>query len=274
MNSNNQKIKTRTLEEYTQVMRVRKQKKAQDVIKISRITGIPKDTIRGWIYRGVKPKRLRKTKFLPKESKKLGPELAYILGVIQGDGCLCKSKRHSLRGECFDYILVLGVTDKDFADYFSKQLEKWSSFKTYKYKYPQRGKGTKDIYGIRLRSKDVFEFLSNFDLDILLESDEQIKSMFLKGLFDSEGSVSKTKKSRTIRIGMCNIKIIKLAKNLIESLGIKCGKIHVRKVLDYKPLYLFCISSKESLKRYRDCIGFSIKRKQERLDNLISVLAT
>lgn len=269
MSSNNQKIKTRSLEEYNFVMKIRKDKKAHGIIKISKITGIPKDTIRDWIYRGVKPKRLRKTKILPTKSKKLSPELAYILGVIEGDGYLGKVKRHSLNGENYDYILVLSVTDKDFRDYFILQLENWSGFGVYKSKNPQLGKGTKDVYRARLRSKDMYEFLKSYDINKLKESSDEIKAMFLKGFFDSEGHVTRKQKNGQITVGVVNYSIIHLVRALLESLEIKIGSLNEKALID-KKYYYFSIASIESLQKFRDKIGFSIKRKQDRLINILN----
>ena len=253
-------------------MRTRKEKKAHGIVKISKITGIPKDTIRDWIYRGVKPKRLRKTKILPQEAKRLSPELAYILGVVEGDGCLCKAKRRSLPGENYDYVLTLGVTDKDFAEYFSKQVKKWCFFQPYMAKYPQSGMGTKDVYVVRLRSKDAYEFLSNFDLNTILESDEKIKGMFLKGFYDSEGHVTKNKKGRSVIVGVTNLRIIKLVERLLETMNIRTSGLKQRNIEGYKKFYLLYASSTKALELFRDKIGFSIKRKQDRLTDLLNQL--
>lgn len=264
------KLKTRTLEEYALVMTLRnKTKKGQ--ITLSKLTGISKHTIHDWIYLGVKPKRLRKTKFLPEGAKRLTPELAYVLGVLKGDGCLCKNKRHSLRGECFDYVLTLGVTDEDFAEYYKEQLEKWSRFIAYAHIRPPRGKGTKPVFTIRLRSKDIYEFLNGFDINKLKLSSSTIKAMFLRGLYDSEGHVSKFRENKNglIHIGMADFKTVVLAKELLSLLNIHSGKLLERTLNTGTRFYYFHIGSLEGLRKFRDNVGFSIRRKQERLNDLI-----
>jgi len=271
---NIQKIKTRTLEEYNLVKKIRKERKRQGIIKISRLTGIPTNTIRDWIYRGVKPKRLKKIKILPEKAKILSPELAYILGVIEGDGCLCKAKRRSIPGKNYDYILTLGVTDKDFADYFSKILTKWSSFKPYMAKRPPRELGTKDVYIVRLRSKDTYEFLFNYDLNTLFKSNKKIKCMFLRGFYDSEGHVTKNIVGRSIVVGVVNLKIMKLVRKLFKSMNIKISDLKSRKLEGFQRYYYFNISSTKALELFRDKIGFSIMRKQERLTNVLNQLPT
>ena len=227
MNLSNQKIKTRTLEEYEQVMAIRKDKKYQGILKISRKTGIPINTVRDWIYRGVKPKRLRKTKILREEAKVLSPSLAYILGVVEGDGCLCKSKRRETPGENYDYFLALKVIDEDFADYFAYQVETWSKFVTYKCKTSHSTENRKDIFTIRLRSKDVYEFLSYYDLNKLLQADEKTKGMFLKGFYDSEGSVARDIHGRSIIVGVVNLETITLVRKLLESLNFKLPNLKI-----------------------------------------------
>jgi intein-encoded DNA endonuclease-like protein len=221
---------------------------------------------------GVRPKRLRKTKILPEEAKKLSPELAYILGVTEGDGCLCRAKRKSLPGENYDYILTLGVTDSDFADHFSENIEKWLSFKPYRNKRPQRGMRTKDVHIMRLRSKDAYEFLSDFDLDNLLESDDKIKSRFLKVFYDSEGSVPKNKKARSIFVDVINLRITTLVRKLLKSMKINLSNLQEANATHNQKYYYFHICSTKSLELFRDKIGFSIQRKQDRLINLLNQL--
>jgi intein-encoded DNA endonuclease-like protein len=258
-------IKTRTVKEYDLIMNLRKKNKL-GAVRLSRITNIPKDIIHDWIYRGVKPKRLRKTKFLPKYARQLTPELAYILGVIKGDGCLCKSRRHSLRGACFDYVLVLGVTDREFAEYFAKQVTKWSGFTLYMYVRRQLGKGPKDIFCVRLRSKDVYKFLNDFDLNKLKIASDEAKSQFLKGFYDSEGSVNT--RSKMIHVGVVDKETILLVRSLLSSLGITFGGL-LEKKLQKLTFYYFIIASTQSLLLFRNLIGFSIERKQESLNTCL-----
>jgi intein-encoded DNA endonuclease-like protein len=260
--SANFKIRTRTLEEYQRVMSLKKKGVGQ--IKLARIAGISQHTIHDWLYLGAKPKRLRKIKLLPLKAKELTPELGYILGVIESDGCLCKSKRNESRGENFDYALILGVTDKDFADFFTQQVEKWCDYKPYTSVTPPRGMGTKDVYWVRLRSKDAYEFLNSFDLNQLKKAPKEVKSMFLRGFFDGDGSVCKA-----IHIGVTNKETITLANRLLKSLGIKSGHIHTKPTIFGTPFHHFIIASAKSLQRFQEKVGFSIKRKQDRLVALV-----
>jgi len=55
-------------------------------------------------------------------------ELAYVIGTVQGDGSVCKSKIKSR----YQYEIELGVADKEFAIIFSKVMAKLLNRKYHK----------------------------------------------------------------------------------------------------------------------------------------------
>src|SRR3989344_4522776 len=139
-------------------------------------------------------------KRLPESSKILTEDLGYILGVVYGDGHVSVKQRR----------VMLGVTDKEFAEKFKETIERWSGFKARFLTKIQKPdiyiKSRKLIYLTYIDSKEAAIFLKNFDRNILLDSTTKIKSAFLRGFFDSEGHVSNypISKSRVIK-GFNNI---------------------------------------------------------------------
>ena len=79
------------------------------VAEASRRTGIPKGTIKGWKHERYKPPA---TKWHPEPSN----ELAYVLGVLYGDGSVYIDRYH--------YRIQLGVKDLEFAEAFSITMAK------------------------------------------------------------------------------------------------------------------------------------------------------
>ena len=70
-------------------------------------------TIISWIREGKKPFNFRILAQIPKSSKVLTKEKAYVLGTLCGDGYITTG-----------YRVGLDVCDEDFAQYFKKCLEK------------------------------------------------------------------------------------------------------------------------------------------------------
>jgi intein/homing endonuclease len=97
---------------------------------------------------------------------------------------------------------------------------------------------------------------------IILEADNNLKSIFLGALFDDEGRVSVD--AYTISIIMTGKKLVKDVKKLLEEIGISCGKISViepdefsfGKKYKMRLGYQFYISGKISLKRFSELINF------------------
>ena len=72
---------------------------------------IKQRTIESWLYDGKKPFKTQIISQIPKSSKKLTKEKAYILGVLCGDGYISTG-----------YRLGLEACDKEFVDCFQKCL--------------------------------------------------------------------------------------------------------------------------------------------------------
>lgn len=193
---------------------------------------------------------------LTDESKKLTPNLGYIMGVIFGDGWITRK------------TIYLRVIDEDFAMSFAKSCFEQFNKKPHIYERTYRwinhrikGKLVKkdktEFFEVALCSVEASEFLKNlmeniFDI-VPKQNDEFIKE-FIKGVFDSEGShMNKFGKHRRVQIRM--------SKNLefIKSLLVKIDfpEEHIR--LYPERLILNC--------RYADMfmqiIGTNISRKLE-----------
>lgn len=203
------------------------------------------------IKKELREKQLRKP---TKEFSNLSSEKAYILGVLCGDGHINPS---SIRFEI--------KFDEEFIKRFSQCFDMvYGLYFPYKY-YKKR-----DSFVLYVSSEIICEDLLKYGKfgtlewkvpeEILNCNDEKIISNFLRGIYDSEGSVAKS----AVTISSVSKKGIKGISYLLKKLGIK-NKIRLYRK-KYYTLYIF---RKERFKIYREKIGFTIKRKQERLNEML-----
>jgi len=209
-------------------------------------------------------RKLREEKY-NKLKLNVTPEFAFILGSILGDGCITIRKRDNrTMGQ-----IELVTKDKDYAINFRDSLEEWSQTKCKLIFY-------RNVWHVWSYSLSIARCLRDFNPTNLLSLDDRIKSSFLRGIFDAEGSVDV--QSKKIIFANKSAKIINLVNNILESLKIE-PKVYVRnskiRFIDNRKLlpssyFVIQIGSKEKLKLFYESIGFSIKRKQERLKVLMN----
>lgn len=271
--------------------------------RISKIINVPRTTIDGWIYKDRKPydfsekriaacnskenvERMRamnkitqpkavkisaelRTKRLPESAKKISRELGYILGVIYGDGHVSVKQRR----------VILAATDKDFVLEFKRNIEKWSKFKARLYtrelKKTHYIKARKIQWVSYIDSKEASEFLYNFNQNSIVEESDKIKCIFLRGFYDSDGCAYKN--FRGIIGYNTDYNLILLVKKLLNSLNIypTISKSKINKIGPYNCkefIYKLCIYKKENIKKFYELIGFSIRRKQERLQRQVEII--
>lgn len=196
-----------------------------------------------------------RTKRLPESAKKLSEELAYILGVIYGDGHVSIKQRR----------VILSATDKDFVLNFRDNLEKWSNFKARFYKRDIKTnetiKNRKSQYVSYIDSIEASKFFNDFNLNLIKNSDDKIKINFIKGFFDSEGSISKGiliyNSDKNLLIFISELLVLLKIRNSIKSY--KINNNLTNKVIDYHILRVF---DKELFSKL---INSSIKRKSQKL---------
>ena len=237
---------------------------------------VPKDTIYRWVKNRNKPNGTFNV-FVPKMSS----ELSYIVGVLFGDGTI------RIRPQYYDYSIRLKVKDKDFAETFSMALAK-----TLNKPKPYLISKEKDFTrGNRLRyvceggSKSLIEFLSK-PMSELLYFINPYYIDFLRGIFDSEGftSITATKKF-IVGAGMANtnLELLQFVKSTLDKeFGIassimlsmkKDEKVRIwgRNYKANKNVYTLIIRNSR-VKQFHEKIGFTIKRKQEKLKEALDLL--
>ena len=184
----------------------------------------------------------------------MSPEKAYILGVLCGDGHINQ-----------DYVRFEIRNDEEFVKEFVRCFEEVYGLRyNYKYYLPRKS------YVLYIASQVICKDLLNLGdfgtrawripRDVLKSEDIKITGAFLRGFYDSEGSVGKS----AISASSINLKGLKQVSSLLETLGIQNI---IRPIKD--KYYLVYIFRKQRFKIFRERIGFTILRKQERLNEIL-----
>jgi len=187
------------------------------------------------------------------------PELAYVLGVIFGDGCVtCYRKRNS-------YRIYLRCTDKEFAESFRCALKsiglRPSSVRLAK----PRTEKKKAVWRVEAQSKLFYEWFRtlNFDeLKLFFMTKEQ-KREFIRGFYESEGCLYKgSSGKRNWYINICNTNgdLIELVRSILADLGF-LFPVGISRRAGRKPLYIIRTGRFDSVVRFLQEIKPCILRK-------------
>jgi len=174
------------------------------------------DVERKWneIYKSDYTFSSHRSSALTKLPKYLTPKLSYFLGVICGDGHLTDYGHH--------YLIKISEKSIDQLNYILKPLLK-QLFNITGPIFQIYGKG----YALQLGNKPIFRFLTQVLKievgkipEIVKNLDPINKKYFLRGLFDSEGTVDSSCLDRRIVIYQSDYKFLEEAINLFKDVGI------------------------------------------------------
>ncbi|MBI2449074.1 hypothetical protein HYV49_02135 [Candidatus Pacearchaeota archaeon] len=191
-----------------------------------------------------------------KKYNELIPEKAYILGVLCGDACLYKKT-----------IKLEIRRDEDFIDEFVRCFEKVYGLE-YNYKYYKPKNTFVAQINSEIISQDIIKY-GNFKTrswevpkEIIESKNEKIIGSYLKGFYDSEGSVSR-----------CAITSSSINKDGLRNIALLLKKLGIETTLKsygngkYCVLYIF---RKGRFKIFRERVGFTIKRKLNKIDETLN----
>jgi len=208
-----------------------------------------------------------------KFDEKPSPELGYVIGAMLSDGCLY------FDGKNYLYLLLLAVNDKEYAEEFGRCLAKVLGKKE-PYK-PFWNKNLKQ-WVVKESSIQLFEFLNRpfEELKFYIEYSKENVTSFLRALFDGDGSIyvkiKGERRKRQLYLHNTNEKLLGYVQYLLKEyfginstlhLATKKGSIRhfpnkiTKTTKDYYYLYVHV----RGLLNFYKHIGFTIKRKQQRL---------
>lgn len=228
--------------------------------EIARRLNVSLGTVEGWIYQGKVPPL---AKWYPEPSN----ELAYVLGVLNGDGSV-----HVDKG---DYRIQLKVKDYEFTETFSKTMSKLLNKKIAK---PIWGK-TDNRWTVMYQSKAFYMWYKKQNLESLklyIEYSRETVANFLRGLYDSDGGHYKSKgRYSMIYLSNNNLKLLKYTQYLLREyfgitatgpyINVEAGtkrKIKGKMAKANHDGYQIDINRKKHTKKFLSEIGFSITERQ------------
>jgi intein-encoded DNA endonuclease-like protein len=208
------------------------------------------------------------------ELLKPSEELAYVIGVVLGDG-YPKMKRRVIKG--YNYVWIgLKARDREFVEGFGRCLAKVLGSRQIRPRYVK----SSGRYVVEAESKTLYELLRKpVDLDRLrryIEHCGRCVAAFIRGFADSEGCVEK---SGYIRIYNTDLRLLTYVKALlrrpnIESMVPKLNKRRGtlinnprtgKQYITNMDCYYIYIRASSNANFYK-YIGFTIKRDQQRLE--------
>lgn len=247
--------------------------------KIARLLNINEGTVNGWLYqKGRHPlTHFRMANLNP------SPELSYIIGVYLGDANITSTLRPLLRckrNRPKRHIIQLEAKDRDFVQRFArclcKVLDRKKELPIWHLK-----KGT---YGTHIGSWHLHDFLSQ-NLDTLKPFIEAFPADFIRGLADSEGSVSLIKNRKypnskwgVVRIRNTNLTLLQYVQELLKRLFNINSKIYISakkgSAKNKKDVWELVIQKREDLLAFSEFINFNLERKKKKLNQTVTILTS
>lgn len=185
----------------------------------------------------------------------MSKEKFFIFGSVIGDGSFYT------RPKIGDYTIEVEQKNKEWLENLSEEfLSEFGKFKEPKEKRV-------GIWRLRIHSKKIFQQLKKMVQEFpenILKSNTESKKKFLQGIFDSEGSVHKTK--FRITFSNKNETIIETVKSLLKEFGIKYGKTRKEKW----GVQVIPINGKQNLILFQNLIGFTHPEKHEKLEKILT----
>jgi len=189
--------------------------------------------------------QLKRGQYLIHPNLNMSEDLAYILGVLKGDGCVY------LHGRGADIKLV--CKHKEFAISFYNALSRIGlNPKLYK---------DNGYHRVEASSKAFYNWykkLTLFDIEMLLQNEKYIVA-FIRGFYESEGNYYEPEHS--IHIYNTDKDLVELCQRFLQKLGFSFH-IYIKKKNGYKsnkPLYVLHKKEKSEVQRFFELIKPCIK---------------
>lgn len=138
--------------------------------------------------------------------------LAYLLGVLLGDGYVCKVRK--TRGG-YTYLTGLCVKDRIFAEKFAKTISKIGL-------NPYIHAEKRGFHRVWATSIDFYEWYKSLSLEQIRELINGFESQFVCGFYESEGSISLDKSEMLyIQIRNKRRELLSMIQDILDSWGIE-----------------------------------------------------
>jgi len=196
------------------------------IYKIADLYGVGHSTIMYYLKKYGIPTRKIMKGFKPRLDP--SPELAYIIGVLLGDGTVskCRTVNRRRNAVSYHYVIRLAVTDEAFAREFYEALTK-IGLRPKIYFYPRKPneKMLSDPSRCRARwivyaeNKEFYTFFKNLKIEDIEKIISGYEPHFIRGFYESEGCVDISPKEYRVRMVNTKKEIINLVNRVLIKLG-------------------------------------------------------
>jgi len=202
-------------------------------------------------------------------------ELAEETGIHVGDG----SMNHYKIGSCYT-VACHREDDREYVDSIVLPLIKRIYGKTPKPRFWSKG-----TYGFRICSKSIIGFKNsilglplgkknNIRIPEVFYNDKKLLPSFLRGLFDTDGSVyiwpredRRTKRYPRIYFSSISKILVRQVRDILKQYGFRISYCEVMpKMLNNQKLYRLSINGNEMAKKWVDKIGFNNPKHAKKLE--------
>lgn len=187
--------------------------------------------------------------------EKLDENKAYVLGVLCGDGHISqKTIRFEIR------------RDEEFIKEFARCLRKIYELPC-RYRYYRKRNSFVAYFSYEIVCRDLLSYGKfgcyrwRVPSEILNNRRLRLSAAFLRGFFDSEGSVG----SYQVNAVSVNQRGLKDIRKLLAKLGIESRVYSIRN----KAYFIIRISHRRNLRLFEKHVGFTAQRKQAKLEQMV-----
>lgn len=192
-----------------------------------------------------------------KAIKQITNELAYLIGVMCGDGSICK--------DTYELVIAVSYKDKDYSTFLVNLAKKIFDKKFSTFNCPRCIK-------LYFKNKIIHTFLTKvvglqkgikkgFKIPHLLKRDYDLQKEFVKGFFDTDGSIY----IRTNR-NYPRIALYQKTKEILKDIQRFLNFLNIKSNLRYKKrrannMYILYINRKEDIRKFCNMIKSNHPRK-------------
>ena len=205
-------------------------------------------------------------------------DLAYLCGVLAGDGNI------NIRPEKHDYSIKCVGNPKDEKEYYKKLIVPlFDKIFNLKVKARHYDKGT--TYGIRIWSKELVYYLTNFielpsgkkynklKIPSIFKKNELLLKSFIQGVADTDFGLSFKKKGYPVIVGSSNTKsFMEEIGNELDKFGLSCIRCFDYKRKDprfkkgYSIIHRLELNGHSQLTKWMDIIGFRHPKHNKKVE--------
>lgn len=183
-------------------------------------------------------------------------DLGLLYGYLIGDGCLTLDSR----------ILFTNVGDSILDNYQRIMTEKFAVKKISKLRSNKYDYAIDDKYLRKYLEIVGLKQVRSYDKQVpvkIFECSKKVVSKFLRGLFDTDGTVD----CKIVSLTSVSKKLVHQVQNLLLNFGIISSIYNKKTRSKFGHCYTLTISG-NNIPLFNHCIGFGLERKQKLLDDL------